>query len=112
MHFKQSNFLNSIPKTNYGVGNDNKRIIPSLAALDVYTATSLMKALKMKGDIASVERVLASVEGRTGESIGGRAVADWPNSGLGIRLQPDTQCYNVAISAAAEQTSSKSGKTS
>lgn len=82
-------------------GTDDKRIIPTLAALDVYTASSLMKAHKMSGQMTSVERVLAALEGRSGTTIDGRKVATWPGTGEG-KLRVDIQCYNIAMSAAAD----------
>eukprot|EP00529_Nitzschia_sp_RCC80_P003169 CAMPEP_0113516040 /NCGR_PEP_ID=MMETSP0014_2-20120614/41319_1 /TAXON_ID=2857 /ORGANISM="Nitzschia sp." /LENGTH=1114 /DNA_ID=CAMNT_0000412755 /DNA_START=492 /DNA_END=3836 /DNA_ORIENTATION=- /assembly_acc=CAM_ASM_000159 len=84
-------------------GTDDKRIIPTLAALDLFTAGSLMNALKMKGDIVSVQRVVQALEGKTGEIIGGLEVADWPGTQPGGPLHPDTQCYNIVMSALAEQ---------
>jgi pentatricopeptide repeat protein len=84
-------------------GTDDKRIIPTFAALDLFTASSLMKALQMKGDIASVQRVLQALEGKAGNVIDGLEVGKWPGTGLDGLLQPDIQCYNIVMSALAEQ---------
>ena len=82
-------------------GSSGKRIVASEDALDVYTVSALLKAHAMAGDLSSVKRVLAAVEGRGGSEEGGLKVATWPGTGVDGSLKPDTRCYNIAISAAA-----------
>lgn len=87
--------------TTIKVGGNGKKLSVNLAALDVYTVTALLKAHAMLGDVSSVKRVLAAVEGKTGIEIGGLEVALWPGTGANGPLKPDTRCYNTVISAAA-----------
>jgi pentatricopeptide repeat protein len=83
-------------------GKANTQILANAEALDVYTASALLKAHAMTGDLASVRRVLAALEGRGGADIDGLEVASWPGTGADSLLKPDTRCYNIAISAAAD----------
>ncbi|CAB9527914.1 Pentatricopeptide repeat-containing protein [Seminavis robusta] len=79
------------------------QIQPNAAsALNVYTISSLLKAHAMKKDIKSVRRVVAAMEGRGGEKVSGLETATWPGTGEAGIIVPDTQCYNIAISAAAK----------
>ena len=83
-------------------GSGGKQIIHNTAALNVFTASSLLKAHAINGDVASIKRVLAALEGKSGVSVDGLDSVSWPGTGIGGSLQPDTRCYNIAISAAAE----------
>jgi pentatricopeptide repeat protein len=83
------------------VGKDGKQLKPNLDALDVYTASALLKAYAMMGDLSSVQRVLAALEGHRGVVLDNLEAAEWPGTGPHGPLQPDTQCYNMVISAAA-----------
>jgi pentatricopeptide repeat protein len=78
------------------------KIQANLAALNVYTISSLLKAHAMNRDLKSVRRVVAAMEGRGGEKISGLEAASWPGAGAGGTIKPDTQCYNIAISAASK----------
>ena len=86
-----------------------KRIAPSESSLNLFTGTSLLSAHAALGDIESVVRVLAALEGRSGEndhfdymndSKEFLEVAPWPWTGTFGSIQPDTVCYNTAIAAA------------
>ena len=83
------------------VGNNGKGLAPTESALSLYTGTALLQAHAMKGDLHSVCRVLASLEGRSGVVVNGLESAPWPFTGVYGSIQPDTRCYNIAISAAA-----------
>jgi pentatricopeptide repeat protein len=98
----------ALPTTTVLEGKDNKQIVSNLGALNAYTVSALLRAHAINGDLASVKRVLAASEGRTGVEVDGLEVTSWPGTGAGGSVQPDTQCYNIAISAAAE-TRSKDG---
>jgi pentatricopeptide repeat protein len=79
------------------------RIQPNASsALNVFTISSLLKAHAMKQDLQSVRRVVAAMEGRGGEKVSGLVTASWPGTGEAGIIVPDTQCYNIAISAAAK----------
>lgn len=80
----------------------------STAALDIYTAGSLLKAHAMNGDHSSVRRALAALSGRDDSEVGGLSVGSWPGTGPGGALQPNTRCYNIAISALADSTEENS----
>ena len=69
---------------------------PSEAALDIVTGTCVMRAQSLLGNGDSVLRVLAALEGRSEDP----TVAPWPWTGAYGTIQPDTQCYNVAMAAA------------
>ncbi|CAJ1953306.1 unnamed protein product [Cylindrotheca closterium] len=83
-------------------GNDGKKIVTNREALNIFTVSALLKAHAMVGDLDSVERVLAAVEGRAGVDIAGLPSADWPGTGVDGSLTPDTRCYSIALSAAAK----------
>jgi pentatricopeptide repeat protein len=84
------------------LGKDDRRLVQNPKALDVYTASALMKAHALVGDLSAVQRVLAALEGRSDTVVGGRPVAAWPGTGAEGSLRPDTRCYNMVISAAAD----------
>eukprot|EP00429_Kryptoperidinium_foliaceum_P036777 CAMPEP_0176158726 /NCGR_PEP_ID=MMETSP0120_2-20121206/81187_1 /TAXON_ID=160619 /ORGANISM="Kryptoperidinium foliaceum, Strain CCMP 1326" /LENGTH=648 /DNA_ID=CAMNT_0017496107 /DNA_START=307 /DNA_END=2250 /DNA_ORIENTATION=- len=71
-------------------------------ALDNYTASALLKAHAMSGDLASVRRVLVALGGPGDLRIEGSSAASWPGTGSEGRVQPNTRCYNIAISALAD----------
>lgn len=81
-------------------GRPKTAIVPNEAALNLFTGTSLMKAHAMNGDLASVSRVLAALEGRSGAFFGGLETAPWPWTGTYGSIQLDTQACNVAMAAA------------
>ena len=83
------------------LGRNGKQIVPDYGALDVYTAGALMKAHAMNGDLLSMQRVLSVLEGHGGVTVGDVKFASWPGTGSEGVLQPDSQCYNIAITAAA-----------
>mmetsp|Transcript_4943 Transcript_4943/g.6972 ORF Transcript_4943/g.6972 Transcript_4943/m.6972 type:complete len:1087 (-) Transcript_4943:79-3339(-) len=78
------------------------QIMMNESALNLYTATSLLRAHALQGDIRSVRRVLAALEGRDGVDVHGVAAAAWPGTGLYGSIVPDTKCYNIAMSAGAK----------
>ena len=83
-------------------GRDDKQIVHNNAALNIYTASSLLKAHAINGDVGSIKRVLAALEGKSGVKVDGLETMAWPGTGVGGALQPDTRCYNIAIAAAAD----------
>lgn len=83
------------------VGKDGKQIVPNNDALDVYTAGALMKAHAMNGDLVAMQRVLSVLEGHGGVKMEDFELATWPGTDSEGSLKPDTLCYNVAITAAA-----------
>jgi pentatricopeptide repeat protein len=92
----------STPVTEKITGKENAGILaPDTNALNLVTGSSLMRAHALLGDFASAQRVLAALEGRSGVSIDGVESAEWPRTGVYGSIVPDTQCYNIALSAAA-----------
>ena len=75
-------------------------LVPSEAALNLITGTTLLQAHAMLGDLSAVQRVLAALEGNSGTVVGGEEVAPWPWTGAFGTIQPDSTCYNVALAAA------------
>jgi pentatricopeptide repeat protein len=93
----------SMPVKEVITGKTGGCIVPSESALNLYTGTALMKAHGEMGDYHSVVRVLAALEGRSGDvDEVGLESAPWPWTGTYGTIQPDTVCYNVAIAAAAK----------
>ena len=102
--------------TNMAIGSSSitgkttgNRIAPSESSLNIFTGTSLISAHAALGDYKSVARVVAALEGRSGEidlfdhtgkNIESLEVAPWPWTGTFGYIQPDTVCYNTAIAAA------------
>ena len=85
------------------IGGDNAGgFVPKESALNLYTGTALLQAHAMKGDLYSISRVLASLEGRSGVLVHGLESAPWPFTGVYGSIQPDTRCYNIAMSAATK----------
>jgi len=82
-------------------GKEKGTLIPNLDALNLYTVSSLMRAHSLLGDIASVRRVLWALEGKSGIDVDGKVTGVWPRSGSTASIIPDTQLYNIALSAAA-----------
>ena len=80
----------------------NQSITPNAQALTEFPASALLKAHAMNGDLAAVRRVLAALEGRSGETVDGVEVAVWPGTGPSGKIKPDTRCYNVAMGALTE----------
>ena len=85
------------------------RIAPSESSINIFTGTSLLSAHAALGDQMSVARVVAALEGRSGEidhyadTVKNKEiveVAPWPWTGTFGSIQPDTVCYNTAIAAA------------
>ena len=83
------------------IGSNGGGFIRKESALNLYTGTALLQAHAMKGDLYSVSRVLAALEGRSGVLVNGLESAPWPFTGVYGSIQPDTKCYNIAIAAAA-----------
>jgi len=82
--------------------SSSSRIQPNPASLNSYVISCLLKAHAMKRDLKSVRRVVAAMEGKGGEKVSGIETASWPGTGPLGSVTPDTQCYNVAISAATK----------
>ena len=78
-------------------GRERGTLQPSVECLNLYTASSLMRALAMKKDFSGVTRVLSAMEGRAGMSVDGVEVAEW-----GTALKPDSTCYNIALDSASK----------
>lgn len=87
----------SKPTTAIAGKRDGNFVVADINALDLYTATSLLRAFALKGDHNSARRVLAAMEGRAGVSIDNKASISWP-----INEATDVRCYNVVLSAAAK----------
>lgn len=83
-------------------GSSGGQIVPSEAALNLFTGTSLMQAQAALNDLDAVFCILAAMEGRAGEFEGRLESAPWPWTGTYGSIQPDTYTYNVAIAAAAK----------
>ena len=83
-------------------GKEKGVLVPNKFAMNLVTGSTLMRAHALKGDTASVQRVLAALEGRSGIRVGGIVSMEWPNTGLYGSVIPDTQCYNIALSAATK----------
>eukprot|EP00535_Pseudo-nitzschia_heimii_P011711 CAMPEP_0197194020 /NCGR_PEP_ID=MMETSP1423-20130617/28481_1 /TAXON_ID=476441 /ORGANISM="Pseudo-nitzschia heimii, Strain UNC1101" /LENGTH=1084 /DNA_ID=CAMNT_0042647373 /DNA_START=358 /DNA_END=3612 /DNA_ORIENTATION=+ len=83
------------------LGKNGKQIVPNLDALDIYTVGALLKTHAMNGDLVAMQRVLSILEGHGGVKMEDIEIARWPGTDPGGSLQPDTVCYNVAITAAA-----------
>ncbi|KAL7579593.1 hypothetical protein ACA910_007959 [Epithemia clementina (nom. ined.)] len=83
------------------IGDNAKGFVPTESALNLYTGTALLQAHAMKDDLYSISRVLASLEGRSGVMVNGLESAPWPFTGVYGSIKPDTQCYNIAMAAAA-----------
>jgi pentatricopeptide repeat protein len=81
-------------------GKDQGELIPTKDALNLYTASSVMHAFAMKGDLASAKRILAAIEGYGGLLVGSETVASWPGTGVEGSIQSDTVAYNTALAAA------------
>lgn len=89
------------PATQTITGKEKGSLVANNDALNLRTASSLMRAHSLLGDVASVHRVLAAVEGKSGVTIHGKESCPWPNTGIGGSIVVDTQIYNIALSAAA-----------
>jgi pentatricopeptide repeat protein len=83
------------------MGKDRGVLVASPDALNLYTASSLMRALAMNGDISSAKRILAALEGHGGTIVDMKEVASWPGTGEGGSIVPDVMCYNIALKAAS-----------
>jgi len=83
------------------MGKGGKQIVSNIDALDVYTAGALLKAHAMNGDLVAMQRVLSVLEGHGGVRIDDFEIASWPGTRSGGLLKPDSLCYNIAITAAA-----------
>ncbi len=83
-------------------GKDGCRLTANPMALDLYTASSLLQAHAMRGDVDSVQRVLAAMEGRSGVVVKGLESTSWPGTCKTGSIFPDTTCYNIALSAATK----------
>lgn len=88
------------------------RIMPSLEALGLYTATALLRALSMKKDGLAARRVLAAMEGKEDLVVGGIRAASWPRGEKSDSRTSqdnwitDTRCYNIVLAAASKMKSS------
>jgi len=83
------------------LGKDGNKIVPNIDALDVYTVGALLKAHAMDGDLTSMQRVLSILEGHGNAKFENSELAFWPGTHAKGLLKPDTFCYNIAITAAA-----------
>lgn len=76
-----------------GKKSDKGMIVPSLAGINLCTATDIIHAHAHLGDGIAARRVLAAIEG-TSLTIGGIQSHVW-----GMNLKADTKCYNAVLSA-------------
>ncbi len=83
-------------------GKNDMALSANLDALDIYTASALLRSHALNGDLSSVRRVLAALSGRDDSIIDGLKVGSWPGTGSEGSLKPNTRCYNIAISALAD----------
>ena len=88
------------PVTKFIEGSEKGRIVPSEAALNLYTGTALIQAHALRQDLDSTKRVMAAMEGRSGEEFSGQESAPWPWTGSFGSIRPDTNFYNAVLSAA------------
>lgn len=94
------------------------RIMPSLTALNLYTATNLLRAHSSRRDGFAARRVLAAMEGREDVVVNGIRAASWPRGGESVgdaaaaaaeksdNWVTDTRCYNIVLAAASKMKSS------
>lgn len=87
-----------------GAGAGSARIMPSLSTLNLYTATSVLKAHSMKKDGVAAARVLAAMEGRDDLVVDGVKAASWPRASDDNWLA-DSRCYNIVLAAASKMRS-------
>ena len=87
-----------------GGGAGSTRIMPSLSTLNLYTATSVLKAHSMKKDGVAAARVLAAMEGRDDLVVDGVKAASWPRASDDNWLA-DSRCYNIVLAAASKMRS-------
>lgn len=82
-----------------GKKNADSRIPADLGALNLFTATALLRAHALNGDILSARRVLAAMEGSPDNFLGHTSLPPgaWP-----VKLFPDVRCYNIVLAAAAK----------
>eukprot|EP00542_Grammatophora_oceanica_P011517 CAMPEP_0194040620 /NCGR_PEP_ID=MMETSP0009_2-20130614/12585_1 /TAXON_ID=210454 /ORGANISM="Grammatophora oceanica, Strain CCMP 410" /LENGTH=1010 /DNA_ID=CAMNT_0038683811 /DNA_START=131 /DNA_END=3163 /DNA_ORIENTATION=+ len=78
-------------------GKESGSLVPNIKALNLYTASSLMRAFSISKDYGTVKRILSAMEGRCVGIVDGNGfeTAAWPG------VQPDSTAYNIALSAAA-----------
>eukprot|EP00562_Extubocellulus_spinifer_P035641 CAMPEP_0178683258 /NCGR_PEP_ID=MMETSP0699-20121125/2212_1 /TAXON_ID=265572 /ORGANISM="Extubocellulus spinifer, Strain CCMP396" /LENGTH=1213 /DNA_ID=CAMNT_0020327849 /DNA_START=350 /DNA_END=3992 /DNA_ORIENTATION=+ len=98
------------------------RIMPNLSALNLYTATNLLRAHSSRRDGFAARRVLAAMEGREDVVVNGIRAASWPRGGESVGDEDaaaaaaaagksdnwvtDTRCYNIVLAAASKMKSS------
>lgn len=72
-------------------------LVQDMAALDLSTASSLLRAHALQGDYRSAVRVLAAMAGDTSVIVQGVNARAWP-----LTSKPDVRCYNMVLAAAAK----------
>jgi pentatricopeptide repeat protein len=83
-------------------GAERGKLVRDAAALNLYTASSLLQALAATDDISSTKRVLAALQGKGGTVIDGKETAAWPGTGGNGSIVLDTTAYNIALASAAK----------
>eukprot|EP00594_Rhizosolenia_setigera_P014684 CAMPEP_0178956734 /NCGR_PEP_ID=MMETSP0789-20121207/10454_1 /TAXON_ID=3005 /ORGANISM="Rhizosolenia setigera, Strain CCMP 1694" /LENGTH=1089 /DNA_ID=CAMNT_0020638767 /DNA_START=279 /DNA_END=3548 /DNA_ORIENTATION=+ len=74
-------------------------------ALDLLSATSLLRAHALKGDLVSAQRVFAAMEGKEGFVVHGLPAISWSSNNQNQNeneMKPDLRCYNILLAAAAK----------
>jgi pentatricopeptide repeat protein len=87
-------------------GKEKGTLVPNPSALNLYTASSVMKAFALLGNFSAAKRILSAIEGKAGDIVERKTVAQWPGAGEGGIFKADTICYNIALSASAESDNS------
>lgn len=82
-----------------GKKNPDARIPSDVGALNLFTATALLRAHALNGDIASARRVLSAMEASHKGTLPGYENPSilWP-----VKLYPDVRTYNIVLAAAAK----------
>jgi len=82
-----------------GKKNPDLRIPSDVGTLNLYTATALLRAHALNGDITSARRVLSAMEASHTNTLPRKESqsALWP-----VKLYPDVRTYNIVLAAAAK----------
>jgi len=78
-------------------GSSSNKIVPDMQSLDLYTATTLLRAHALNGDYESAGRVLAALERKSITVNNIESSLSWP-----VTFATDVRCYNIVLAAAAK----------
>lgn len=85
-----------------GRKTEGSQIVADTSALTLYTATALLRAHALRGDVLSARRVLAAMERRADFVVNGVGAAAWPGTAETGPIAVDVMSYNIALAAAAK----------